>query len=103
MQYLNVVISLYNLIIRALALAHSDPEFSRDWQKFEQSLLEFGVDIPGDWSNPAGEGSNSASKAASSQAVSDTALYGADALTEVGGSPRGQVVKNPDGSLSLNE
>lgn len=47
MEIVNLVIAVYNLLVRAVALALSDPEFAADWKAVENALEAMGVDVPG--------------------------------------------------------
>lgn len=87
MEVFDLVIAAYRLIVRALALALSDPEFQADWVKFEQDLGALGIDLPGTPAAPA------ATPVSTDQAVPRP-------------SPRPlaeSVIQNPDGTVSLRE
>ncbi len=89
MEIVNLVIDLYHLIVRAVALALSDAEFADDWGKFESDLAALGIDLPG-------EPAPTPAPAQSVPAPSVQAVPRASVATE-------EVVRNPDGSLSLKE
>ncbi len=77
MELVDLVIAVYRLLVRAVALALSDPEFAADWLAVENALEKMGVDVPG-FPGPAS---------------------GSESFTQTGQG----TVRNPDGSVTLRE
>lgn len=92
MEYVELVITLYHLVIRAIAVALDDAEFEADWAKLEAELKKLGIDIPDLPGQPPASGASFAGDMSSTEPKPYPAPV-----------PPVRLVDNGDGTISLGE
>lgn len=93
-----ILASLWSLIIEGLAIARENPEFGEKWDGFAKELADVGVDIP----NADEIGLSPKPNVPSANVKSSTSSRPAS-VKGAGISPNRAIIDNGDGSLSLNE